>query len=155
MSSLTDARSCGRRLVGAPAAALLLGVATAGCATVITGSRQEVPINVQPLGTIVCIDGVQAGTTPMIADLERRRSHMIILEKEGYEPAVVAVPTTVNPWIVGNFVPFFLIPGPIGLLVDIATGSVHQLDPGPTQFMLQPVDTAGSPPRPREVCTPL
>jgi hypothetical protein len=155
MASVARERTHARRRVRLIASLSLLGFTAAGCASLITGSRQDVPINVQPIGTIVCIDGVQAGTTPMIAKLERRRSHMIILEHAGYEPAVVPVPTTVNPWIVGNFVPLFIIPGPIGLIVDIATGAVHQLDPGPTRFMLQPTDSAAAPARPREVCSPL
>ena len=87
----------------------------------ISGRHQQVPINVQPIGSTVCLDGQKVGTSPMVVKLERKRPHVLVVEQEGYQPVTRALGTQVNPWIVLNFVPLVLIPGPIGLIVDIST----------------------------------
>jgi hypothetical protein len=135
---------------------LLTGaIASTGCATVINGGRQELALNVLPRGSIVCIDGKQAGTTPMVAKLSRKQSHMVRFEKAGYHTSVIAVTKEVNPWIVGNFVPLVLVPGPIGLLVDVATGAVHQLEPARFDFQLEPADTVEVQWEARPPCSPM
>ena len=130
-------------------------VASTACATMITGHNQQVPINVQPIGATVCLDGQKAGTSPMVVNLERKRPHVLVVEQEGYQPVTRALGTQVNPWIVLNFVPLVLIPGPIGLIVDISTGAVNAFDAGSFEFYLQKADATAAAPRNRAPCTPL
>jgi hypothetical protein len=66
----------------------------------------------------------------------------------------LAVTQQVNGWIVGNFFPLVLIPGPIGLIVDISTGAVHSLEPTQASFLLTRDDSASTRAA-REPCSPL
>jgi uncharacterized protein YceK len=133
---------------------LSLAVLLNGCATIVSGRQQQLALSVNPPGTIVCINGKQAGTTPMVAKLDRKESYVFLFEHPGYKPAVLAVTQQVNPWIVGNFVPLVLIPGPIGLIVDISTGAVHSLEPTQASFLLARDDSATTRPA-REPCSPI
>ena len=118
----------------------------------ISGGRQEVSLTVQPLGTVVCIDGRQAGATPMTVRFTRR-THVVVFEREGYRTAVVNFIPQVNPWIALNFVPLLIIPGPLGLVVDIATGAVHELEPKEASFYLERADST-SRQTTRQPCSP-
>ncbi len=129
-------------------------VSSTGCATVVTGRQQQFPVSVNPPGTIVCIDGKQAGTSPMVAKLSRTQDHVLLFERPGYKPAALALRQQVNPWIVGNFFPIIVIPGPIGFIVDLSTGAVHELEPKQATFTLTPDDSAAARPA-RQPCDPL
>jgi hypothetical protein len=118
----------------------------------ISGRTHPLPISVSPSGATVCIDGQKAGTSPMVAQLSRKRPHVVVIEHEGYQPVVRALATEVNPWITLNFVPFILIPGPFGLAVDIATGAVNTFNTPGFDFHMQRADSA-SPPH-RTACPP-
>lgn len=107
-----------------------------GCATIFAGRSQELVFAVNPPGTAVCIEGQQVGVTPLVYRTTRRQSYSIWLQKPGYRPAIVAVSKEVNPWIIANFVPLLIFPGPFGLAVDIATGAVHKLEPTSFNFTL-------------------
>jgi hypothetical protein len=134
----------------------LLGLSgLSACATMIAGRTQQIPISVQPVGATVCVDGQKVGTSPMVATLSRKRAHVLIIEHEGYQPIVRALATEVNPWIVLNFVPFVLIPGPIGLGVDVATGAVNTFNAGSFDFYLQKRDTTAAAPERRAPCAPF
>jgi hypothetical protein len=133
-------------------------------------------VSVNPPGTIVCIDGKQAGTSPMVAKLSRKQDHVLLFERPGYKPAALALRQQVNPWIVGNFFPIILIPGPIGFIVvgqrdaeggdparlrahqhqrcGLVDRAVHELEPKQATFTLTPDDSAGARPA-RQPCDPL
>jgi len=138
-----------------PIIGLCAAVVISGCATMITGSTQQVPISVQPLGATVCLDGEKVGTSPMVARLTRKRSHVLVIEQDGYQPVVRALATEVNPWIVLNFIPLVLIPGPVGLGVDFATGAVNTFNAGTFDFYLQKSDAAATTSPQRAACSPL
>jgi hypothetical protein len=121
----------------------------------VAGRTQQLPISVQPAGATVCLDGQKIGTSPMVAQLSRKRSHVLVVEQEGYQPVVRALAKEVNPWIVLNFVPLILIPGPIGLGVDVATGAVNTFNVGSFDFYLQKRDTTAAPASPRPPCSPF
>ena len=125
-----------------------------GCATMISGRTQQIPINASPQGATVCIDGQKAGTSPMVANLSRKRPHVIVIEHEGYQPVMRALSNEVNPWIVVNFIPFFLIPGPFGLAVDAATGAVHTFNTAGFDFFLQKNDSLAAASPARVACSP-
>ena len=62
-----------------------------------------------------------------------------------------------NPWLILNFIPLILIPGPIGLGVDVASGAVNTFNAGSFDFYLQKTDAppTGSPSPQRAACSPL
>jgi len=141
-----------RRPLRILALAALLG--TAACATMISGHNQQVPIVVQPVGATVCLDGDKIGTSPMIAKLSRKRSHVLVIEQEGYERVIRPLATEVNPWIALNFIPFILIPGPFGLVVDVASGAVNTFNVGSFDFYLQKADASAPAVSHRTPCSP-
>lgn len=132
-----------------------LVLTTTSCATIVSGSHQEVPVNVQPAGATVCVDGTRVGSAPMMVDLSRKKGHVLMLEKDGYRPEVFLVGTAPNPWAVFNIVPFALIPGPIGLLVDALTGSIYEMDPARVYVGLEELDSIPPELRNRQPCTPI
>ena len=96
-----------------------------GCATIMSGLRQEVVILSRPVGASVTIDGRPQGKTPLVLDLERKDDHYIRLEMDGYEPYEVTVTRKINGWVWGNV----LIGGLIGLAIDYNTGGLFNLTP--------------------------
>jgi hypothetical protein len=140
-----------------PRSALLAGVllTTTGCATIMSGTHQEVPVNVQPAGAIVCVDGTDVGRAPLTVDLKRKEAHVLMLEKDGYRPEVFLVGTAPNPWTVFNVYPLILLPGPIGVLVDALTGAVYDMYPARVYVALEELDSIPAVLRNREPCTPI
>jgi hypothetical protein len=72
--------------------------------------------------------------SPMVASLSRKRSHVLVIEQEGYQSVVRALATEVNPWVILSFIPLILIPGPVGLGVDVASGAVNTFNAGSFDF---------------------
>lgn len=129
---------------GRAALALLAPAILSACATIFTGRTEELVFAVNPPGTRVCLEGREVGVTPMVYRTTRRQSYSIWLEKTGYRPATVAVSKEVNPWIVANFVPLLIFPGPFGLAIDVLTGAVHKLEPTSFSFSLERDTTASA-----------
>lgn len=130
------------------AAALLLS----GCASIISGRTATVQIDSNPSDAYVVIHdkhGKQVLTTHTPASVELRRKDRFIwpakytatIEKPGYEPAIVPINSTLNPWVIGNVV----FGGPIGLVVDSATGAGWKPKVASIQSDLEPIYTAQQP----------
>ena len=62
--------------------ALLVGLS--GCATLFTGSYENVIIRSEPPGADVTIDGSYKGVTPVTAALKRDNDHNISLHRNGF-----------------------------------------------------------------------
>lgn len=61
------------------------------CSLVNPKVSQDVPVTSTPVGARIIVDGKDAGQTPMLLDLKKKRSHTIRIEKEGYNPAEVRI----------------------------------------------------------------
>jgi len=96
-----------------------------GCCTIISGRNQSLPVVTNPSGARVIVNGVQQ-QSPCTLVLDRKQPlYQIRIEKEGYEPTEIVLRKGVNGWIWGNL----LLGGIIGLIIDIATGSVNKFTP--------------------------
>jgi hypothetical protein len=118
---------------------LLLGLvplASAACATVLQGTRDQVGIASQPTGAEVIIDNEFFGKTPVTAELRRKDKHNITIKVDGYEPYEITVTRKTSGFVFGNVVfgPF----GLIGLAVDAITGGMYKLKPEQVQAELHP-----------------
>lgn len=105
--------------------AVLTLVVAAGCATIIQGSRQQVGVNSVPTGAAVVIDGAPFGGTPVVARLERKRSHIVSISMDGYQPVQLTITRSVSGWLAGNIV----FGGLIGVAVDAISGAMYKLNP--------------------------
>ena len=96
-----------------------------GCATIMSGLKQNVIILSNPRNAFVTINGVPHGRTPLALDLERKDDHYVKIEMEGYEPYEVTITRQINGWVWGNI----LIGGLIGLAIDFGSGAIYSLNP--------------------------
>lgn len=110
-----------------------------GCATVIKGTSQSVPISSDPSGADIFVDSVLVGTTPADVELKRKRDHLIVIEKKDYAPMSVAVVKNVGGAVWGNIVSG----GLIGWGVDAASGAQNNLTPKTIFVSLEPARGAG------------
>lgn len=96
-----------------------------GCATIISGSRQNVEISSEPSSAKVYINEVEIGKTPVQRKLKRNQEYQLILKLDGYKTYETKLERKFNAWYIGNV----LIGGIIGLIVDPITGAIHKLKP--------------------------
>ncbi len=114
--------------------AIGVSLALAGCATIMHGgSKQWVAITSTPAGATATIDGVTTIQTPGQVKLKRGKDHVVVIEKEGYEPAQRIIDHEFSGWVFGNIV----LGGLIGLAVDFGTGGAYKLEPNTVNATLK------------------
>lgn len=129
----------GARASGLSAA---LGVAlllSAGCATIVKGTTAKIPVASEPTAADVLVDGNLVGQTPATVVLKKSSSHLVTIQKVGYQPKSVPVVQTVGGAVWGNI----LAGGLIGWGVDASNGAQYNLIPTTIVVKLDPVSTAG------------
>jgi hypothetical protein len=113
--------------------AVALAVALGGCATLFKGSTQVLPVNSEPMGAEVFVDGVSVGRTPIQLRLAVNRSYTITVRDEnGRERAVQVVNQIGAVWVVLN-----VLGGLVPVIVDAATGAWFELQPGQVNVVLR------------------
>lgn len=105
-----------------------------GCATILKGTHQEVPVASEPSRASVMVDGVRQGTTPTKLNLARKSSHVITIELQGYESESVTVKPSMGGAVAGNII----AGGLIGWGVDAGTGAQYNLNPDSVNVRLRP-----------------
>ncbi len=112
---------------------------SSGCATVIKGTTQGIPISSDPTGADVLVDGLVVGTTPADVEMKRKRDHLVTIQLDGYQPKSVPVVKDIGGAVWGNI----LAGGLIGWGVDAASGAQNNLKPATISVKLVPA-VAGS-----------
>lgn len=104
---------------------LLLTFTTAGCGTIVHGTRQKITIESEPPGATVNV-GNHVVETPATISLARSQDYMILVRKDGYEDGHAVLNRRFNgvASFLGNIM--WLLPG---LLIDIAAGGAWTLEP--------------------------
>lgn len=95
------------------------------CATIISGSRQNVEITSEPSSATVYINEIEIGNTPIQKNLKRNQNYQLVLKLDGYETYETRLEKKFNAWYIGNVV----FGGLIGIVVDPITGAMHKLKP--------------------------
>lgn len=113
-------------------ASLLVGIVLitactlfSGCATIVKGTTQVIPVSSDPTGARVTVDSSPAGTTPTTVTLNRKQNHMVVIEKDGFAPESIAVTKSMGGAVAGNII----AGGLIGWGVDAMTGAQYNLAP--------------------------
>jgi hypothetical protein len=107
---------------------LLSGLGAAlGCATIMSGSTEQVTIESEPSDApLKLMPGFYEARTPASLDLPRGDApYLVTMELAGYEPQRSYIRAAPNGWLWGNV----LLGGPIGVIVDWATGALWKLEP--------------------------
>ncbi|GGD30798.1 PEGA domain-containing protein [Flavobacterium orientale] len=100
-------------------------VLLSSCATIISGSRQNVEITSEPSAAKVFINEVEIGNTPVQKNLKRNQEYQLVLKLDGYETYETKLEKKFNAWYIGNIA----FGGLIGIIVDPITGAMHKLKP--------------------------
>ena len=136
---------------------LLACAVSSGCATAINGTTQRVAVASDPPGAQVYVNETPAGVTPGFVDVPRRDPDLELrLEKEGYEPTVLALERSRSGWVAGNvlfagvpvnevtlemWVGAMAVCGILGSLWDAKRGGAYKR-PGLVRATLDPVRVA-------------
>lgn len=114
---------------------VIVTVALVGCATIMNrGGKQWVVITSTPTGATATVDGFTTIQTPGQLKLKRKKDHIIVFEKEGYETAQTLIENEMSNWVWGNI----LLGGLIGLAIDFGTGGAYKLEPESVNVTLKP-----------------
>ena len=103
----------------------LSSVYLCGCATILNGTSQKIPVSSEPEGATVTVDSKNAYTTPVKLRLERRRDHVLVFTKYGFDSRTVNVMHVLSESVCCNTILF----GPLGWVFDIFAGTQYKLVP--------------------------
>ena len=122
-------------------------IALSGCATIVSGTTQELKINSNPAGAVVYIgtmvtsngqstmvNRVAVGQTPMTVKIYRKDGG-IMLEKPGYQPTQLPLTTRMNKWVWGDIAAGSLM----STSIDTWTGASREFDPGEFMVDMKPI----------------
>lgn len=112
---------------------VVIGVSFGGCASMINGSTQNIPVSTDPPGALVRVDGQGSFYTPTTLTLERKQPHTITISKEGYYQEQVSITQATSGAVAGNI----LLGGLIGWGVDAMTGAQYNLLPDVIHVVLK------------------
>ena len=104
-------------------AVLALTTLSTGCASVVKGTTQDIPVSSEPSGADVLLDGNFVGTTPTSIKMRRKTDHLVTIQKDGYEARAVPVVKNVGGAVWGNII----AGGLVGWGVDAVSGAQYNL----------------------------
>ncbi len=118
-------------------ALLFIGL-LAGCATIVSGTSQELSFISSPEGATVTVNGKVLGKAPLTVSLKKEAGQSLTFEKEGYKPLTMRLDTRINSWFWGNIV----IGGLLGSTTDGISGGVYEYSPAQYMVTLDPIGTS-------------
>jgi hypothetical protein len=99
-------------------------LAITGCATVFTGTSDDIQFETEPSGATVIVDGLERGETPTTITVDRSiNDKRVTIEKEGYEEREIRLRDDFNTVSILNF-GNLLFWG-----IDLATGAIYRYNP--------------------------
>lgn len=113
---------------------------SSGCATIVTGKYQNIPVTSEPPGAKVRSDTGVSIVTPGKLDLRRNQDHTLVAEYPGCEPQQRELKHGLQGWFWGNI----LLGGIIGGVVDLASGASDKLQPSTVHFNFTPTGQAAA-----------
>lgn len=95
-----------------------------GCATIFSGSKQEIQFNSTPQGATIIINGAEEGTTPAKVFLKKGKEYIIEFVKDGYKKKTLRLSYSLGiGWLVLD-----IVTGIVGVIVDAATSNWYIFD---------------------------
>ncbi len=112
-----------------------LSLLASGCASIVKGTTQLIPVSSDPTGAQVRLDGNNVGSTPTSVEVKRKGDHLMTIEKSGYKSESVAITRNIGGAVYGNI----LAGGLIGWGVDAISGAQYNLSPATINVSLTPL----------------
>tara|TARA_B110001454_G_C12618692_1_gene391910 strand:+ start:346 stop:852 length:507 start_codon:yes stop_codon:yes gene_type:complete len=96
-----------------------------GCATIFTGTSDDIYINSNPSGAEIMIGGLKVGKTPATLTIKRPgfNDKEVVLKLDGYERRTFILKKSFNSVAILN------LAGILGWAIDFATGSIYKYEP--------------------------
>ena len=129
-------------------AALAVPFISAGCGTIIHGTRQTITLNSTPEGAQILENGQVIGTTPTQLRFKRGDDHLLTFRLDGYEDVRVELDKEIDTT---SLVLNLLFGGLIGFAVDFSNGAAYALDPSIVDVILEQEDVAVTQPAEDEI----
>jgi hypothetical protein len=104
--------------------ALLAGSVLTGCATIMHGSEQVIPVTSSPAGARVYVDGEPYGVAPLLLTVPTARGLTLSLTSDTLGELEVALTRRMSGWVIASA----LLNG-VPVLVDVVSSSTHRLAP--------------------------
>jgi len=99
--------------------ALGFTVLPSGCATMFQGGPDRIPVDSNPKGATVYLDGQPVGQTPTVVSVPRDSEARITVEAPGYAPVTVDRDKVLAGWFLGNLL--WGLGAVIAMPIDLAT----------------------------------
>jgi hypothetical protein len=93
------------------------------CATIMSGTKQQVQVTTEPVGARVFVDGMERGLTPCSLEVKRKSSVTYTFKKDGYDDGSLSDKGKFNAVVLVNA----LLGGLPGAIVDYASGAAYKL----------------------------
>ena len=129
-------------------AILALALSTAGCATIVRGTTEQITVTTEPTGARVSASLAHACVSPCTFTVARKDEFIVSISKEGYKTQEIPVKTQLSGGGVAGAAGNILIGGVIGLGVDAVTGSTLDHTPNPVRAILELREPAIKPGKP-------
>lgn len=121
---------------------ILLVALGSGCASIINGTTQKIPVTVDPENaTVTAVGGDKSvnGTAPCTLELKRKHPQVLTISAPGYQAQTVQLQPVLSGAVAGNI----LAGGLIGWGVDAASGADSKLVPETVVVKLEPEKQLG------------
>ena len=115
---------------------ILLSLLVAGCATIISGTTQNITINSNVKGARVLLNGAVIGKTPLTTKIKRESDAIITVSHKDYETQTIRPSTTINPTVF--FAAISFVDGLFSTTTDYATGAAYKYSPSSYFVHLEP-----------------
>lgn len=117
--------------------ALLVFVFTLeGCATIFSGSYDEVDLSSEPSGAKILVNGKDEGNTPMTVRLKKSKEYTIEFVKDGFQTKSLRMTYGLGAgWLILD-----ILSGLVGIIVDAATGNWNSFDYDSYKAVLRAVE---------------
>ena len=110
-----------------------LAALSGGCASIVKGTTQPIPVSSIPTGADVKLDGNKLGQTPLNVEVKRKSDHLLTIEKPGYQTESVAITRNIGGAVFGNII----AGGLVGWGVDAISGAQYNLTPSTINVTLR------------------
>lgn len=95
-----------------------------GCATIFSGSYDEIDLSSEPKDAKVLVNGKDEGNTPITLRLKKSKEYTIEFVKDGYKTKTLRMTYGLGAgWLILD-----ILSGLVGIIVDAATGNWNSFD---------------------------